>query len=274
MTFASDEQSVQDGSPIELYKFIGTYNTYRLTNRGEDVTNSDGTYDGGFAIRRSSLEEGTQEDDDISLDVDLSASHPMVTEYAINEPPPDLRLIVYRAHPTDLDDTLVLFDGEVVSWNIRMTREGRVASMKVPSLFSFLFDAPLPRPKYQAPCNHVLGDARCGVDMTDPANTHDTTISTITSNVIVVADTPFGDGECDGGEMIAGGERRMITGNVGTTYTISSPFSPGVSTSDAVTLRRGCDRALGGDCINRFDNAINFGGFPLVPNRNPFGGRL
>ncbi|MEO1208381.1 MAG: phage BR0599 family protein [Cyanobacteria bacterium J06638_20] len=271
MVFDTDERSVQDGSPIELFKFTGTYNTYRLTNRGRDVTNSDGTYDSSFAIKRSSLEEGTQEDDDIALDVELSLTHPMVTEYVLSGlPPPSLRMEVFRAHPSDLNDTFKLFEGEVVSWSIRR----RIAKLRVPSVFSFLFDGPLPRPKYQAPCNHVLGDARCGVDLTDPTNFHATTIASVSGTTVGLDSNPFADGECDAGQMISGSERRMITGNTGTSFTIATPFSSAIMPTAAVTIQRGCDHALNGDCINRFNNAVNFGGFPLVPDRNPFSSRL
>jgi uncharacterized phage protein (TIGR02218 family) len=270
MTFATDETSIQDGSPIELYKFTGTYNTYRITNRGQDVVNADGTYVSD-SIRRGQASAGTQEDDDINMDVEIRASHPMVTEYAINEPPPSLRLEVFRVHPGDLNSTLTIWDGEVISWNIK----GRIAKLRVPSLFSFLFDGPLPGVKYQAPCNHVLGDVRCGVDMTSVANSYDTTVVSITANVIEVFDNPFEDGECDAGEMIyaVGGERKMITQNTQETFTLATSFS-GLTVGDTVTLRRGCDHALNGDCVNRFSNSINFGGFPFVPNRNPYGGRL
>lgn len=271
MAFATDEQSVQGGSPIELFKFTGTYNTYRLTNWGRPITNSDGTYSADFAVSRSDVEEGTQEEDEISLDVELDVSHPMVAEYAINDPPPGLLLQVYRAHPSDLDDTFLQWEGEVVSWSLT----GRVAKLRAPSVFSFLFNDPLPWPKWQAPCNHVLGDARCGIDLSDPSYTADTTISSINGTQVVVAANTFAAGELDGGQIIAASERRLITGSsAGTTLTISSAFSPAVVPTDAVTLRVGCDHALNGDCVNRFSNAANFFGTPYTPGRNPFTSRL
>ena len=273
MVFATDERSIQDGAPIELFKFIGTYSTYRLTNHGRPITNTDGTYESGFAISRSDAEGGTQ-DEDLEIDIDIDPSHPMIAEYVINEPPPGLRLQIFRVHPNDLDDTYLLWDGEGVSWSVQATPRSRVAKLRVPSLFSFLFDGPVPRPKYQSPCNHILGDARCGVDLTSAANSHDTTITAISGNTITLASNPFPDGEVNAGQMIAPSERRMVIANTGLTFTIASPFSPAVSVSDAVTIRRGCDHALNGDCVNRFDNAINFGGFPLVPDRNPFDSRL
>lgn len=269
MTFDTDERSVQGGSPIELFKFTGTYTTWRLTNWGRPVTNSDGTYSAEYAIERTEREAGTQEDD-VSMDVSIEASHPMVSAYAIQEAPPGLLLEIFRAHPGDLDDTFKIWEGEVISWNLT----GRVAKMRVPSLFSFLLDSPLPRPRYQAPCNHILGDEFCGVDLSDAANFNTTTIAAISGTSVTLTANTIADGECVAGEMIVGSERRMITANTGTAFTISSPFSSEVGIGDSVTVQRGCDHAKDGDCLNRFNNVINFGGHPLVPTRNPFNERF
>lgn len=269
MAVLDDEQSTQDAAPIELFRFVGTYQTYFRTSHPSNIVNSESTWTAA-SVRRSDVEEGTQEDDDIAIDIEIAITDPIVADYVINVPPPNLALQILRVHPTNLDDSLLLFDGEVVSWSIK----GRVAKARVPALFSYIFNKPLPRIKYQAPCNHVLGDARCGVDMTAVENSQDTTIATINENVITVAASTFPDGECIGGRMIAASEQRMIVNNVGNTITIASPFSPNVAISDAVTIRRGCDHALNGDCINRFNNAENFGGFAYVPTSNPFNSRL
>ncbi|QNN99761.1 hypothetical protein P67b_00002 [Ruegeria phage Tedan] len=270
MTFQTDEQSIQDGSPVELFKFTGTYNTYRLTNWGRDVTNTDGLYSADFAISRTEVEGGTQEDDDIHIDIELDASHPLINEYVIQQPPPGLRLEVFRAHPANFDDTFKLWDGEATSWSV----SGRIARVRVPSLFSFVFDSPLPRPKFQAPCNHVFGDARCTVDLTSAENNHDTTISSINGRTIVVASNPFPVGELNAGQLIAPSERRMIVSSSGTTVQLASTLSPAVAVGDSVSLRRGCGHAFQQDCVTRFNNGINFGGYPLVPARNPFSGRF
>lgn len=272
MAAVDDEKSIQDGAPTEIFLFTGSYNQYLLTSHARDITNADGVYSSAYALDRDPISGGSQEDEEIAMNVKMSASHPMVTEYVINQPPPQLDLTLWRVHPADYDSKLLLWQGPVIGWSIR----GDQAQCKVPSLFSFAFDGPLPAPKYQAPCNHVLGDDICQVDMTASANTHDTTVSSITENVIVVADNPFPDDECNAGQMIftSGGERRMIVDNVGTSFTVASPFSTGLSVSDTVTLRRGCNHAFNGDCKNRFNNGTNFGGFPLVPDRNPYTSKL
>lgn len=267
MTFATREVGPVSSRPVELFKFVGTFNTYRLTSWPEDVTNTDGTYT-STAIKRGKVEGGSQEDDNLRMEITLPYSHPMVSEYVFSDSPPRLNFFLYRAHPEDYNDTLLLWTGLTLSWSI----SGREAKLSVPSLFNWLLSGLCPPPKYQAPCNHVLYDTRCSVDPT--SYEHETTVSSITGNSIVLASNPFADGLCDGGEMdfVSGGERRMIISNTGTTFTVSSNFA-GLSTSDTVKIRQGCDHSFT-TCKSKFNNGINFGGFPLVPGKNPFIGKL
>jgi hypothetical protein len=41
--------------------------------------------------------------------------------------------------------------------------------------------------------------------------------------------------------------------------------------SQTVNLYPGCNKSMD-HCINRFDNILNYGGFPWIPGKNPFGG--
>jgi hypothetical protein len=268
MTFDATERSTQGASPVELYKFTGTFETYRYTSAATDKVNSDGTYT-ALSIRRKAVKSGTHEDTDISMDVELPVSTPIVADYAFSQSPPKLLLQLYRAHPADLDDTLLMWQGEVKGWNVR----DRVASLRVPSVLSEALSARVPPVNFQGPCNHILGDARCGVDMTSGANSASRTVSSVSGRTVVLSSSAFSADECKGGEMIAGNERRMIMSNSGATFVVSSPFAD-LEVGDSVTVRRGCDHAFNGHCINRFNNAASFGGFPLVPDKNPFGGRL
>lgn len=270
MAVLDDEISTQDGAPIELYRFVGTYTTYRFTSNPKNIVNAEGTWT-AVPISRNDISEGTQEDEDIALDLEMPASLQIVTDYAISIAPPTLNLQILRLHPNDLNDTLEIWNGPVISWTIAK----RIAKCRVPALFAYLFNKPLPRIKYQGPCNHVLGDRFCKVDLSDPLYSLDTTISTIVGSVVTIADTTtFSDNFCVGGQMIASGERRMIVSHSGEDFVLATPFSPNVVVTEAVTIESGCNHAFEGDCKTKYNNGDNFGGFPLVPPRNPFGGRI
>lgn len=267
MAFADIETGAATARPVELFKFTGSYNTYRMTSFVDDVVNTDGTY-AATAIRRNKIQAGTQEESSIAIELELPYNHAMVTEYAFNDSPPSLIMEMWRAHPEDYDDTLLMWKGTVLSWSI----ERRIAKLKIPSVFSYKLSGLCPPPKYQGPCNHVLYDDFCAVDPT--SYTHTTTVSAISENVITLADNPFADDACNAGEMIyaVGAERRMVIDNVGTTFTVSSPFA-GLTVGETVTIRQGCDHTFA-TCKSKFSNGANFGGFPLVPSNNPFKSRL
>ena len=237
-----------------------------MTSFNKEITNSAGTFERA-TVKRSAIEGGTQEDNNVSMTIELPFDHPMVVEYAYNESPPSLYMTMERAHPDDLNDTLLQWQGQVMSWSV----DGTVAKLQIPSLFAYIFNGPLPPVKYQAPCNHVLYGTFCQVD--DTAFKQEVTVTAIDHNIITLSANTFEDGWCNG-DMIfeSGGERRMIINNIGLVFTLSTQFA-GLEIGDTVTIRAGCNHQFT-QCKDKFNNGINFGGCPLVPDLNPYKGRI
>jgi uncharacterized phage protein (TIGR02218 family) len=198
------------------------------------------------------------------MDVEMPYNLDIVSDYAFADSPNQLDLEILRAHPDDFNDTLRLWTGKVMSWSIK----DRTAKLRVPNLFNWLLAGLCPPVKYQAPCNHVLYDERCGVDPS--SYEHTTMVAGISGLVVSLDSQPFDDADMPAGEVefTSGGERRMITTVSGTDVTISSRFA-NLQVGDTVTIRQGCDHSFT-TCREKFDNGINFGGFPLVPGKNPF----
>lgn len=337
MAFADTEKSVASAAPVELYRLTGDYNTYYLTTESSDVTNTEATWS-SVSLEREAAKQGTQEDT-ISLDLTLPMDHPMVQEYALQTAPPSLELEFLRAHRGNLDDTLLIWTGFVLSFSI----EGRQAKLTVPSVFNYLLDSPSPPQYYQGPCNRKLYDDYCGLDetkfsqacaistvngrtitvdsfqafATDAAiggtMSHDGTDYTVTDNtttrfyassitsspvagdiveitnggvtlravvasadgtsITVESETNITSDSAVGGELQVGNERRKIISHSGTTFVISSEFSSAVDGGDSAVIYQGCDRS-GTTCRVKFDNWLNFFGFPFVPDGNPFVRRL
>ena len=262
MAYQDDELSATDGRPNELYEFVGTYNTYRLTSSLRTVVSSGLTYT-PTAIKRNRLKVGTQEEE-TAIEVELPFEHPLMKEYAYENAPPNLIMNLKRFHESNPSDTVLLWSGRVTGFSV----QGRLGKLKIPSVFSYILEGNTPTPRFQAPCNHVLYDPQCGVDPS--SYQHVTTIVSIVGNQVNVASLPFASNEAAAGIMISNsGESRMVVSNVGTAVTLSYSFA-GVDIGDTVTIRKGCDHALNGHCKTRFNNAARFGGFNLVPDRNPF----
>lgn len=264
MTFPASETGPASGRPRELFTFTGTNNVYRMTTFQEDVVSNGNTFTAVAGLRRERIAAGTQEQDNASLDIEIPFSHPIVSEYVWNIAPPALDLELHRVHAADLDDTLLMWKGQVISWAV----EGRKVKLRVPSLFGYLLNRVVPRVKYQAPCNNFLYDDVCGVDPTSFTSTR--TIVSIDENAIELDTSPFADDACNGGEMIftSGSERRMIIDNVGVDFTVNFPFAD-LEVGDTVQIRQGCDHSWT-TCKTKFNNGDNFVGFPFSPQFNPF----
>lgn len=262
MPYQDEETGPASGQPIELYEFTGTYEDYYLTSYAEPVT-SGGRVFQPETISRNKLKVATQDEGENALEIVLPFDHPMVATYAYQNAPPTLQCTIYRAHRTDPNDRVTLWSGRVTGFAV----EGRTARLRVPSLFSYKLQGNTPTPRFQAPCNHVLYDQRCGVN---PAlHQHVTTITSVVGTDIAVATLPFATNDAAAGIIFnSAGEARMIVSNLGTALVVSYSFAS-LQPGDTVTIRKGCDHSFD-TCKTKFANGARFGGFPLVPARNPF----
>jgi uncharacterized phage protein (TIGR02218 family) len=125
---------------------------------------------------------------------------------------------------------------------------------------------------YTADCAADLGDARCGVDLASLEESSSVTgVSGVTTFETSLAEAT---GWYDGGELT------WTTGaNTGQTVAVRhwdadegalSLFLPAlyaVQADDSFTIRPGCDKSFA-TCKAKFDNVINFRGFPHVPGND------
>jgi uncharacterized phage protein (TIGR02218 family) len=122
---------------------------------------------------------------------------------------------------------------------------------------------------YAPDCSADLGDARCGVDLADLEESG--TVTAVISATAFETTLAQATGWYDGGELAG-------TGGVNAGQTVAvrswdaatsmlSLFLPALypmQAGDAFTIRPGCDKSFA-TCQAKFDNVINFRGFPHVP---------
>lgn len=273
MTLYSDaEESAHDASPVEGYKFIGTSTNYLLTTANTDQTINGEVYT-SIEIKRGTIKSGNQSDDSLDIQLEVPYDIQLIKDYGYTSSPPDLSLEVRRFHvgTNPATDWVLIWKGKVTGFSI----SGHIAKIRVPSIFALALQGVIPSAFYQAPCNHVLYDARCKV--VEATFKQTTTIATggVTSATITVVNDGFIDNFLNAGiiHLTGKGERRLIIKNIANVITINFPFN-NAADADAVDLTAGCDHAFAGDCITKFNNQINFGGFPFIPTDNPFEGNL
>lgn len=269
MSYDDFEQSVHDGAPIEVYKFIGSFTTYRYTSYFEEITVAGETYL-PLPIKRGTIKAGTSEDTSLVLEITLPFDTDIVYDYAYSKTPPDLRVEVRRVHAgSDLgSDSRLIWAGKIRGF----TTTGRECKISVPSVFDQVLRGDVPSAYYQTPCNHTLYDGRCGVSRA--ANTVEATVVLVGKLAVQVDNDVLADNVLSAGEIIneRTGERRLIISNIGDTITFNFPFVD-CQVGDTVQLAKGCDLAFS-TCVNNFANGDRFGGHPYMPGDNPFEGSL
>jgi uncharacterized phage protein (TIGR02218 family) len=127
---------------------------------------------------------------------------------------------------------------------------------------------------YTPDCRADLGDARCGVAITDPEWTRP---GLVTAPLDALSFTAAIDVEGKPDDWFAGGVIIFTSGqNSGRAIEVrGSDLATGdlvlsfpppfpVGTGDAFEIYPGCDKRLS-TCIDRFDNVLNFRGDPFVP---------
>jgi uncharacterized phage protein (TIGR02218 family) len=144
--------------------------------------------------------------------------------------------------------------------------------------FMSRLDVQIPRTVFQAECNNALYDEWCTVvkatfEVTSTVSA--ATISTVTHGTLTPAVPPFlhtyEDGYFDWGEIefTSGnllGLKQTIARYVAATKVLSmfAPFPEVPNVDSSIKLWPGCHKTVA-DCRDKFNNLLNFRGFPYMP---------
>lgn len=263
-TYSELELSAHGGRPVELFRFVHGSTVWTYSSGPETVHGGE-TY-AAFAVGRDEIGQ-TKELHKGGLNVLLPRTCELSLLYLVGNPEAVVTLTVYRLHVGASDSPIVYWKGRVVSveWSgieARLTCESVFTSLKRPGL----------RARYQRMCRHALYSAQCGVDKSafDVAGTVDAINAAKTVLTVTEADA-LADGWFTGGMVqTPTGGFLFITAHTGSSLTLANPCA--LAVSDAITLYPGCARNRE-TCKDKFDNILNYGGWPWIPSRNPFDGR-
>ncbi|MCK0148807.1 DUF2163 domain-containing protein [Marivita sp. S6314] len=170
----------------------------------------------------------------------------------------------------DEDARKILFRGTLGE----ITRTGGAFTAELRGLTEWL-NRPVGR-VFQAPCLSVLGDAACGVDTSDPRYSVDVRVDDVTDggSLILSGTDGFDAGWFQRGRVsVTTGQAAGLWGTIkrdilfenGTRQIdLWEPLRAAIAAGDAVTLIAGCDKRFQ-TCREKFDNALNFQGFPDIP---------
>jgi uncharacterized phage protein (TIGR02218 family) len=128
---------------------------------------------------------------------------------------------------------------------------------------------------YQKPCAAVLGDADCGVDLSDPGYRHEGPARVVEAARVFrfppLAGFPpewFARGRLtvlDGAAAgLSGSVKRDLSDGDARVVELWTPLGTAPSPGDALRLEAGCDKRFE-TCRLKFANAANYRGFPDLP---------
>jgi len=267
MTYTAQELSQKEGQPVELYQFTIGAEVTRLTNAEQDVTVAAATYT-SETIQRSEPRI-TFGDDAEDIEIVLPRTNALPQRYINIVPAQKIQVTISRIHRTDgANQVAVFWEGVVVS--VGFAADG-MATMRCRSLLSEL-SRQMPRRTFQGPCNHILYDQFCKLSRASFQS--NLTVASISGRDYTItglsaaggADATYFEG---GYVSFNDQEYRLIMQQTGDVAKLLLPFDSSVQAGSAVKVFAGCDHSLE-TCHTKFSNAINYGGFPFVPSRNPF----
>ncbi|WP_209426695.1 phage BR0599 family protein [Pararhodobacter sp. SW119] len=282
MTYAIIEASAAEGRPYFLYQFVEGDQVWRFTSRatawtsagsgGTEITWEPAAVAHGDVVQTSEIERGR-------LELTFPLSHPFARRFLAPLGNAPVTLTIFRGHEQVPGETVAHWKGRVVGAEV----EGQRIMLSCGSVFSTLRRAGV-RAKYQRLCRHALYGRGCGLDIAYHWQTGTVTVVSGTAVTIPeAAEQP--DGWYRGGVLRFGAQLGFITGHAGATLALSRPIpelaaavtAPEIDPDTGGPLPVLADIAPGCDlrsatCAAKFGNLLNFGGFPEIPGRNPFGG--
>lgn len=265
MSYEAYELSVESGRPVELYTFTVGAVIYRYTSAEDTVTYSAQDYLPRLIDRTSptlTSKEGGKRQLELTLPKDDVVSQRYISVLAATP----LQIEIVRFHRDDTGPNgITVWRGRVVA--AKFEQQATVCRLYSVSSESAL-SRPIPGRKYQGLCNHVLYDGICQIDKDSWKYTGN--VSAESGRTITVDGlSAKGASWAVGGTVEFGDEEfRLIVGQSGDVLTLQMEFPFSLTGSD-VSVFAGCNHSFA-QCYLKFNNAVNFGGFPFVPTRNPF----
>lgn len=130
---------------------------------------------------------------------------------------------------------------------------------------------------YTTTCSADLGDGRCTIDLNDPAfrGSGAVTALSATSSFSASGLDDFDDGWFSGGKLsFTGGANAGLSVEVkshrksdGVALDLWQAMAQEIAPGDTFTVTAGCDKRFS-TCHDRFDNIVNFRGFPHIPGND------
>jgi len=263
MSFNSFETSISDGMPFELYEFTYGLTVYRFCTIPERVTIGTAIYD-PLPISRGGIQL-TEQNNKAQVSIYAPADFIVANLFKTSVPSQAIFITIKKKHYNE-PEVIVEWTGRV------MTAKWADAGVEMvcESTYSALSQNVNKR-HYSFSCPHVLYGEECRAN----PSLHKL-VTTVTVSGLTLTSENFGmkpNGFYTGGTVTYQDDNyllhtRFIFSHTGNNIVLTQQL-PYLPANAQVTVYPGCDHTLE-TCKDKFDNVVNFGGFPWIPGKNPF----
>lgn len=264
MTYDADERSASGSRPIELFVITAPSGTYYVTTHAVNVVFGSLTY---TAIPMSrGAQQIAQDLVGRELVVSLPISHPVIQRYAATGiPEREVSVQMYRFQETS--------GSFVLQWSAfanGLSVDGRLGTLRLPSLTDDAMRVKLPVWRAQRICQHRLYDGNCnpGDGPSETSFQVDTNVAAIVGSTLIVASMggqPNAWATFGAVRHNATGERRRILDQTSTTLQLGAPFVS-IFVGSSLSVFAGCNRGIT-TCRDKFVNVANYGGHAYMTTR-------
>lgn len=266
MSYAGNESSQQDSSPIMLYEFTRSGTTWRYCALKRNVTALTYTWTAEDITSDKINRSGDVPKD--TVQVSLPVTNAMAVAFLDFALPELTELSIYRTHATELTTGLMIWAGRVT----RYTVTKGVITLDCESMLRSLKRLGA-RPRWSRMCRYGLFQPGCNLVKATYAQE---VTATAAAGVVITIPGLSILGDFAGGSLEYGGITRTIIRHRTTLVTLRAPIQ---ALSDAiaedgsadVNVYLGCNLSYD-QCNSRWNNKGNWGGF-FIPGSNPMDGQ-
>jgi len=248
---------------IELYRFKNGNSEYYYTSSNNEFTvdNIDSVMDNVTflprAIKRKELNiDGVTED---NFEFIAPISLKPLDEFIYINPNNIIWVYLYN------EDGNLLYVGQISDLKYNLDKHSM--NVKVNNIVAFLSNN-IPKYTYSSSCSFDLFDEDCSLNRENYKVVFDNLNYTIDSNLqITIVNTETVD-YFNNGYLIIDGQNNFIISHNDNIIKLLYPIKTQDFSGD-IEIYPGCNKNIN-NCLNKFNNLKNFGGFPFVPKANPF----
>ena len=268
MSFHDREVSTSDGAPVELYDFYRGTLHWRYTNADRDIV-YDGLLFRAIPISRNEIEQSS-EVKKLGLTIKAPMTIEIYEQFRVAPPGSAIGCIVYTYQAGGaVGDVIPEWTGRVIT----CVRKGIQVELVCEPMYISLMAMGIRR-RWQKSCPHLLYGPGCKVNKTQfvvPAVVQDVQGLWVTvPAAISKPDYYFEGGYIEWTDFFGLPDYRGIEEHVGDKIRLSYGFD-GIVSGTAVSIYPGCAHTMQ-MCKDRFNNLLNYGGTPYIPQKNPYKG--